>query len=78
MRDEVCPQCGVKRAQFENILEQRCDGCGQWICPSCFDKLEVVYTPNKTQYGIVGYLKLCDKCRRSYRNIPIEEHPFIG
>ena len=78
MSDQVCAQCGARRTEHECNVPQMCDGCGSWICPSCFEKLETTYTPNKTKIGIVGYLKLCDKCRERYHNTPIQEHPYIG
>ena len=80
MKEEQCVQCGVKRSLFDGILGHNCEGCGAWICPSCFAKLDTVYTPNKTQFGMVGYLKLCSKCYESYKRTltKIEEHPYIG
>lgn len=78
MTREKCVHCGIESTPETERFGQLCDGCGRWLCPSCAEKLDTVYTGNKTQFGMVGYLKLCKECTEKYQPIKIEQHPYIG
>lgn len=76
--NQDCAQCGVESTPESDRFGHLCDGCGRWICPTCFSKLETVYVGSVTDFGMVGYLKLCDECNKKYKPIKMTEHPFIG
>lgn len=78
MIHDKCVHCDIESTEDTDRFGHLCDGCGRWLCPSCFEKLDTVYTGNKTQFGMVGYLKLCDECMKKYKPQRITEHPFIG
>ena len=78
MIHDKCVHCGTESVKESDKLGQPCDGCGRWLCPSCFSQIEPVYTGNVTQFGMVGYLKLCKDCMEKYHPIKITEHPYIG
>lgn len=81
MNTMKCKQCGIEMESIVEWIHTRCDYCGEFVCPSCHQKLTVVYsgTPAITG-GTSGFLRVCDDCAKKHKHEfkEIKEHPYLG
>ena len=80
MNTVKCKQCGIEIPMPDFIMaDTKCDFCGDFICKSCYDKLNVVYSGSPSvKFGTSGFIKVCDECAKKHKFTEIKENPYIG